>query len=155
METLHTVTNELAGTRAPTDSRTRLVGKTGAACISLLGRLSTVVPGVAAALALFSAFQAIAPQGPLPVLAGTASFVYFGTAFLSGSLARAVLDISAAVAAFVVAYGAVEPTTVAAAFLVHGFWGTLRSAVGTKPARWLITNWTAFSSAMALLILLD
>jgi hypothetical protein len=149
------MTDELAHTPARGATRTWLDSKTGAACVSLLGRLSTVVPGIAAAIALFSAFQALAPQGPLPVLAGTAGFVYFGTAFLSGSLARAVLDISAAIAAFIVAYGAVEPTTVAAAFLVHGLWGTLRSAVGAKPTRWLITNWTAFSSAMALLILLS
>ena len=155
METVRTMTNELASTPGRAAISTWQGSRTGAACVSLLGRLSTVVPGIAAAIALFSAFQAIAPQGPLPVLAGTAGFVYFGTAFLSGSLTRAALDIAAAVAVFVVAYGAVEPTTVAAAFLVHGLWGTLRSAVGAMPARWLITNWTAFSSAMALLILLD
>ena len=155
METVRTLVKEPA--RNPTGAAGRAWpdNKAGAACISLLGRLSTVVPGITAAIALFSAFQAIEQQGPLPVLAGTAGLVYFGTAFLSGSPARAVLDITAAVAAFVVAYGAVAPAAVAAAFLVHGLWGTLRSAVGAQPARWLITNWTAFSSAMALLILLD
>ena len=33
-------------------------------------------------------------------------------------------------------------------------WPGENNPVGATPARWLITNWTAFSLAMALLILL-
>ena len=47
-----------------------------------------------------------------------------------------------------------DAQTVAAAFVVHALWGTLRSAVGVREAPHLISNWTAFSSAIALLVLI-
>ena len=127
------------------------------ACLRLTLSLAAVVPGVAFAVALFSLFGVVgtdAPLAPLAALAGTASLGYLGTALLSANALRAALDLSAGTAAIWLAVGAFDAQTVAAVFVVHALWGTLRSAIGVREAPHLISNWTAFSSAMALLVLI-
>ncbi len=127
------------------------------ACLRLTLTLATVVPGVAFAVALFSLFGIAgtdAALAPLAALAGTASLGYLGTALLSGNTLRAALDLGAGTAALWLAVGAFDAQTVAAVFVIHALWGTLRSSIGVREAPHLISNWTAFSSAMALLVLI-
>lgn len=124
------------------------------ACSRLTASLVRVVPGLALAVVLFSTAQLAGSGALLAALAGTSALLYVGTALVSGSLVRAALDMGAGVTAFVLAYQAGGYETVAAAYLVHGLWGTVRSALGGEPARELITNWTALNSTMALLVLI-
>jgi len=118
-------------------------------------RLTRVVPGMAIAVAVYSLFQA-AGQGllPLAALAGTASLVYLGTATLSANPMTAVLDLLAAAVAVTLAYGASDPSAIAVAFLAHALWGILRTALDTDPPHGVTGNWSAFSTVMAILVLL-
>lgn len=139
------------------DSLQTRIERGRSACMRLTLSLAMVVPGLAFAVGLFSLFRiagADAPLAPLAALAGTATLAYLGTALLSANALRAALDLGAGVAAIGLAMAGYDARTVAAAFVVHALWGTLRSAIGVREAPHLISNWTAFSSAMALLVLI-
>jgi hypothetical protein len=124
------------------------------ACMRLLLSLAMVLPGVAFAVGTFSLFRLSGTDAPLAALAGSVILIYLGTAFLSASLILAAIDIGAGVAALWLASATGDPRLIAAAFVVHALWGTLRSAIGADNAPHLVSNWTAFSSAMALLLLI-
>jgi len=124
------------------------------ACMRLLLSLAAVLPGVAFAVGTFSLFRLSGTDAPMAALAGSAVLVYLSTAFLSASLIVAAIDIGAGVAALWLASATGDPRMIAAAFIVHALWGTLRSAIGTDDPTHLISNWTAFSSAIALLLLI-
>ena len=139
------------------DSLQTRIERGRSACLRLTLSLALVVPGLAFAVGMFSLFRIVgadAPLAPLAALAGTATLGYLGTALLSASGLRAALDVGAGIAALWLATAGYDPETVAAAFVVHALWGTLRSAIGVREAPHLISNWTAFSSAMALLVLI-
>ncbi|MGD8978093.1 MAG: hypothetical protein PVG91_10855 [Gammaproteobacteria bacterium] len=139
------------------DSLQTRIERGRSACMRLTLSLAMVVPGVAFAVGLFSLFRiagADAPLAPLAALAGTATLGYLGTALLSANGLRAALDLGAGVAALWLAMAGSEPQTVAAAFVVHALWGTVRTAIGVRESPHMISNWTAFSSAMALLVLI-
>lgn len=139
------------------DSLRSRIEDSRSAWLRLTLSLAAVVPGLAFAVGLFSLFRiagADAPLAPLAALAGTASLGYLGTALLSANGLRAALDLAAGSAALWLALAGHDARTVAAAFVVHALWGTLRSAIGVREAPHLISNWTAFSSAIALLVLI-
>ncbi len=121
----------------------------------LVCRLTRVVPGMAAAVAVYSLVQATGSAFlPLAALGGTAALVYLGTATLSTSPTIALVDITAAVVTVVLACGATDAATLAVAFLGHALWGILRTALDTDPPHGLTGNWSTFSTATAILVLL-
>jgi len=124
------------------------------ACREMLRRSLAFVPGLAVAVAVYSLIHATGMTEPLTALAGTAALVYLGTAAVAGNTIRALLDLAAAAIAFSAALYATDISGLAAAFLIHGLWGTVRSALEPTDSRAFFSNWTAFASAMALLVLL-
>ncbi|MGB5209349.1 MAG: hypothetical protein WBO47_06560 [Gammaproteobacteria bacterium] len=124
------------------------------ALMRLMLSLATVVPGIAFAVGTFSLFHVAGTHDPLGALAGSAVLVYLGTAFLSARPGLAVFDISTGIAALWLVTTTGSPHSIAAAFIVHALWGILRGAIGVNESPQLLSNWTAFSSAMALLLLI-
>lgn len=112
-------------------------------------------PAVAAlgGLAIAVLLMLTGPHAPSLVMAlgGTAAFIYFGTALVSGHPGAAALDLAAAVATFVIVLAAAGPPVTA--LLVHVVWGILRGAwPGAAPGRAFVTSWTALHATAALFL---